>query len=451
MAQVNRLVRPNVGLILSIGLALSALVIVGVLVLLGSGSSDANALVIGPILLLLSLPFLSRRATLEGDRWLYRVMVLALVLKLVGAFVRYYVAFDVYGGVADAAGYHDFGVQIADRFRAGDFDTGLETLIGTDFIRFLTGLVYTLVGSSSLGGFLVFSWLGFWGLYFFYRAFALAVPEGRAHTYARLVFFLPSLLFWPSSVGKESWMILTLGVAAFGIARIMTGKLWRGLLVAGFGMLGAAQVRPHVAGLVGIALAVGYLVRPARGKSGQFAPVAKVVGVAALVVVALVLVDRTDEYLEQSAIETRQGVVAVIEETAERTQQGGSRFAPSILESPSRAPVAIGTILFRPLLIEADSLQTLAAALETTFLFGLALARFRWGLHAIRSIRRQPYVAFALAYIGLFIVAFSGIANFGILARERVQMLPFFLIFLAVPPPVEEEATEPDAHRAVQV
>src|SRR5919106_3566182 len=165
MAQVNRLVRPNVGLILSIGLALSALVIVGVLVLLGSGSSDASALVIGPVLLLLSLPFLSRRATLEGDRWLYRVMVLALVLKLVGAFVRYYVAFDVYGGVADAAGYHDFGVQLADRFRAGDFETGLETLIGTDFIRFLTGMVYTLVGSTSLGGFIVFSWLGFWGLY----------------------------------------------------------------------------------------------------------------------------------------------------------------------------------------------------------------------------------------------------------------------------------------------
>jgi hypothetical protein len=30
-----------------------------------------------------------------------------------------------------------------------------------------------------------------------------------------------------------------------------------------------------------------------------------------------------------------------------------------------------------------------------------------------------------------FIVAFSNFANFGILARERVQVLPFFLAFVA--------------------
>jgi hypothetical protein len=33
----------------------------------------------------------------------------------------------------------------------------------------------------------------------------------------------------------------------------------------------------------------------------------------------------------------------------------------------------------------------------------------------------------------LFIVAFSSIGNFGILARERCQLLPFFLVLLAVP------------------
>jgi hypothetical protein len=42
-------------------------------------------------------------------------------------------------------------------------------------------------------------------------------------------------------------------------------------------------------------------------------------------------------------------------------------------------------------------------------------------------------VAFVLVYSGLFVVAFSSIANFGILARERTQLLPFFLVLLAVP------------------
>ena len=34
----------------------------------------------------------------------------------------------------------------------------------------------------------------------------------------------------------------------------------------------------------------------------------------------------------------------------------------------------------------------------------------------------------------MFAYAFAAIANFGILARERVQVLPMFFVLLAVPP-----------------
>jgi hypothetical protein len=442
MAQ--RAARNRGGLIVVGGIAVAALLTAAIVIALASGSPDAStAMLITPILILVSLPILVRRARLDGDRRLLWLLVAALVLKLIGSLVRYYVAFDVYGGVADAAGYHDYGSNIADRFRDGVFDTGLPDLTGTNFIRFFTGIVYMVIGSSSLGGFLVFSWIGFWGLYWFYRAYTVAVPEGRTWTYAKLVLFLPSLIYWPSSVGKEAWMVFCLGLAAFGAAKLMTGRNWRGLVLAGLGMLGAAQVRPHVAGLVGLALVAGYVVRPARIGHQNFAMLGKFVGVTAAVVLALILVQRTDDFLEQSAIETRQGVAGVIEQTAERTSIGGSQFQPSILENPARAPIAIPTILFRPFIFEAENFQTLAAAIETTFLLVLAIARFRWGLHALRTMRRQPYVAFALVYVGLFIVAFSGIANFGLLARERVQMLPFFLIFLTIPPPARRDEGRP--------
>ena len=42
-------------------------------------------------------------------------------------------------------------------------------------------------------------------------------------------------------------------------------------------------------------------------------------------------------------------------------------------------------------------------------------------------------MTFAVVYIGCFIWAFSGFGNFGILARQRVLMLPFFLVLLALP------------------
>jgi hypothetical protein len=342
--------------------------------------------------------------------------------------------------VADAAGYHGWGIRLSERFWAGDFSTGLDSLTGTDFIRFLTGVVYTTIGQARLGGFLFFSWLGFWGLYFSYRAFVMACPTGRHRQYAILVLFLPSLVFWPSSIGKEAWMMFSLGLAAYGIANVLSGKMWRGFAIAGVGIWCGVLVRPHVAGLMGLALVAGLGARKLPEEWRHLAPIAKATIFGMVVLGALLLVDRTDDFLRDASIRTERGVGSVLEQVSERTDKGGSSFAPSILESPLRAPIAVPTVLFRPLFFEAHNLQALLAAVEGTFLALFALTRVPWVLSALRSIRRQPYVAFAMAYVILFVVAFSGVANFGLLARERVQLLPFFLVLLCIPPSQESDA-----------
>ena len=48
-------------------------------------------------------------------------------------------------------------------------------------------------------------------------------------------------------------------------------------------------------------------------------------------------------------------------------------------------------------------------------------------------MRRQPFVMFCAVYVGGAIVAFSAFANFGLLDRERVQILPLYLVLLCVP------------------
>jgi hypothetical protein len=387
-----------------------------------------------PLLLIAaSLPILSRQAESEGDRRLFWLLVAALVVKMIGAILRYEVAVDLYGGRADALAYHGVGAGLAQDIRGGALHLSGSWYTGTRFIELLTGLVYTLIGPSKIGGFFFFSWLGFWGLFCFYRAFRIAVPEGRSRSYARLVFFLPSLVFWPSSTGKEAWMVFALGIGALGVAHALSGKLFRGLSIAALGLGFAAIVRPHVAGLLGVAFAVAFVLRRAR-EGRRINPIFRVVSLAALALAAVFLIGYAGRFLQGQGFDTQSGISGLLEQVAETTGQGGAEYTPPIINSPAKVPIAAATVLYRPFPTEAHNLTSLAGAMEGAFLIVLTLIRLRSVLEAVRGIFRRSYVAMCLAYTTGFIFAFSSIGNFGILARERVQLLPLYLVLLCVLP-----------------
>jgi hypothetical protein len=412
-----------------------AVTVLGLLVLVSTRMSGLWVILfLVPILLAASWPAFLRQARRERDARLAQLLMLALVLKLSGSLVRYWVAIHVYGGVADAIQYHQVGADLARRFAAGNFDTGLSSLSGTDFIRFFTGVIYTVTGPSIYAGFLLYSWLAFWGMFLLYQAFTIAVPDGNRRSYARLLFFLPSMLYWPSSIGKEAWMLFALGLVAKGTARLLTGRTWGGLVLAGTGLWLATLVRPHVGGMAALGLLVAYLLaRPPR-RLGVLGAVMKLFGLAVLLGVAVVLLGQIQRYLLDKGIDPAEGVNSVLAESARRTSGGGSGFqAPSTSTSLLGLPYATVTILFRPFPFEAHNAQAAVTALESTLLLCLTVARSPTIWRAVRHLRRRPYVAFVVVYMAGFVVAFASIANFGILARERVQLLPFFFVLLAVP------------------
>ena len=425
----------RVGFIAGASLLGAPLTVLGLLLLWATRVEGIWAAVfLVPLLFAATAPALSRQAAREGYRALMWLLLAALGLKLIGSLVRYYVAFKTYDGAVDAVLYHDIGTQLSERFRAGNFDTGLDSLTSTDFMIFLTGLVYTVIGPNIYAGFLLYSWLAFWGMFYLYRAFTIAVPGGNHRTYARLLFFLPSMLYWPSSIGKEAWMLFSLGLAAFGVARILSGRTLRGLTVAGVGLWLAALARPHVAGMAALGLAVAYMVGRTPQRQGRSMPAMKLLAAAALVGLSILLLSQTTAFLKDQGLDPEDGVTSVLEQNTERTAQGGSSFeVPSAGFSPLHLPVATVTILFRPFLVEAHSLQVLITALESTVLLVLTVSRAGAIGRALRGFRRMPYVTFVVLYGLLFTMAFSSIANFGILARERTQLLPFFLVLLAVP------------------
>ena len=191
-----------------------------------------GALVVVPILALISAPLIVR--AFSGQLAVLRPWVWAgMFVKFAGAVVGYNVRFDAYGGSADAARYHNVGKELAGAVRDGSASLldVLPSSTGTRSIEQFTGLVYTVFGSSRLGGFMVFTWLSFWGLAFYVKAAHHAVPGLATRRYLLWVMLFPSLVYWGSSIGKEAVVGFFLGITAYGAALVLArrGKVGFGI------------------------------------------------------------------------------------------------------------------------------------------------------------------------------------------------------------------------------
>jgi hypothetical protein len=71
--------------------------------------------------------------------------------------------------------------------------------------------------------------------------------------------------------------------------------------------------------------------------------------------------------------------------------------------------------------------------LEGMVLAVLVLLSWRRLLTIPRRLRAEPYTTYAVVYLLMFFFAFGTISNFGILARQRSQAMPFVFVLLSVP------------------
>ena len=397
-------------------------------------------LVLVPALGLAAVPVVRR----IGERWapgfdFAGIALVGLAARCVAA------AYRLENGV-DGVVYHQVGARLAASFRQLDFsvDTGRQ-VPGTGSVRYVAGLVSVVANGSIVVEYLVFTTIAFGGLLCAYVAFATAVPGGERRRYALLVLLWPSLVLWPSSMGKEALVTGAFGVAALGAARLYTHRP-AGLTLLGTGTVGVLMIRPHVALLVALATILGYVfVRSTAGSTVLSAT--KLVTIIVLAVGGAVVVGQTAEFLRLENL-GGEDVASVREATTRQTAQGGGAFTPVRADSPARYPAALVTVLFRPFPTEARSTEAIFSALEGVVLGVLVLASWRRWLALPRQLLTVPYVAFALSIVLMFGYAFSVIANFGILARQRTQVLPYLFVLLAIP--AREPGTARDRPRGPQ-
>jgi hypothetical protein len=131
---------------------------------------------------------------------------------------------------------------------------------------------------------------------------------------------------------------------------------------------------------------------------------------------------------EESLIEAYE-----VQRTAEfSVQGGGSNFEAPSITSPIGVPAAIVTSNFRPFPWETSGILQRVAALEGVLIVGLLVSRFREVLRAVAAWRTNGMVMLILgSFFGISLIL-SALPNFGLLARQRTQVLPFLLMIPAM-------------------
>ena len=399
--------------------------------LLGNAGIDVHLIVL-PIAAIAISYLAGRVLAHEHDaRWLPAMFAFGAVGKVFGSAARYWVLEVQYGGVGDAVGYHNRGLEMADVWRSGaipPIPEGLASL-GTRFMGWVTGLLYVPFKPSLLGGFFIYAILALIGQFLFYAAFRRWAPEKTHFRYLLLILFWPTIVYWPSSIGKEAFLMLFLGICMYAISRLFQNFGFPWLIVFGAGAGVIFVVREHVTALLGLSL-VGTMiaVKATSGFAGRRLLLVMVL-VGGLVPVAAGVSARFGVSFEDSvSAEDFDGLQADLERT---TGQGGSAVTGGVVSTPIDLPAGILKVLYRPLPNEASNMQMLIASFEGTALLLLTLWTLpRWWPELLKA-RRSPIVLYSAIYTLGFVIAWSWILNLGILARQRSLVVPFVLIIFA--------------------
>jgi hypothetical protein len=407
--------------------AMLALLTIGGVFLGVAGNKEAQGAVVSGILLFILMRFIARKiAAIDNNPQLVPILTGAFAFRLVGALVRYWIAAGYYHS-GDFYDYDKWGRRIASGLRHGHLLSMPGRLAGTDFMRYVTGFIYFLTPARLLSGFIVYAFLSFIGLLFFWRAYRVAISDKNDIRYLMWILLLPSLLYWPSAIGKDAFMVLAAGVASYGAARLITGAFMPALVALGLGVAAMCYVRPHVALVLCAGLVVAMFIGRKQNGFGT-----TLLSIGLVVAIGFIVVHASSSFFGVSNFNPA-NIAKTLSDVSSQSSEGGSKFNPIIVNNPIKYPAAAVTVLYRPFPIEAHSPQEMVTALEGLLLFAMTIKTLRRSARALRSSRSKPYFAYAFVAILVFIFAFSGISNFGILARQRTVVEPLLLVFLTLP------------------
>ncbi|MCB9610241.1 MAG: hypothetical protein H6716_26875 [Polyangiaceae bacterium] len=329
--------------------------------------------------------------------------------------------------------------------RETDFPLGIDGAGTSTGTMVAVGGLIGLFTRSNWAGSILVSTLAAWGQVCLWLGVRAVVPRERATTALWTIFLVPSVVFWSSSLLKEAFALIGIGLVVFGAARLRARALASAVFLLAAGVYTVGLFKPYV--LFPLSMAVGvyaYWDRAAARGGVRLRPVTLVGGVGVTLAALLALGQIFPRYSVDTVADSIEQ-----QQSASLSTQGGSDFR-TVESSQERrgatgllleAPYTIMTALVRPIIFESRSAMMLVNSLETSVvLYFIIMAFSRNGrLELARWVWRSPDILACVVFVLLFSLA-VGLAttNLGTLSRYRLPMMPFYfyVVFSAYSLPV---------------
>ncbi|MCD9622753.1 hypothetical protein [Rhabdothermincola salaria] len=375
------------------------------------------------------IPRATLRSLSDAERQVLRAFLILKGAAAVGAYVIGSNAEALFSSGWDSQGYHNRAVQISAELELTGIATSQRSVPGTGAVELSLGHFYRSLGADSL---LIVSvaasFVSAVGLVLFWISTREVVRDSWRRWYALILFFAPTTIYWSSGFGKEPLVLLGIGSFVASVALWRRGrKPVRALLYIAVFVLTVGMIRPHI-GMV----AVGALLLPLLFAHGrEIAPVRRAVGLLLGAGVLLALIPLTSSLLN---VEEGASLYDAAVDRAEATSEGlgDASYEAQPVNSFGSLPSAVLTTLFRPYLWEARSVFQLLTAAEAA----AALVLGVYGLAKGGFSRLYRQRGFWTLYSSGYILAFSSVVvtygNFGLLARQRMQVWPFMSLLLVL-------------------
>jgi hypothetical protein len=288
--------------------------------------------------------------------------------------------------------------------------------VGTDFINFLVWPFSSLFSLSYFSVMIIFSSFGLLGILLLYRAAKenIGNPFSATHVFGitEILFLLPNLHFWTSSIGKGSVIILGLGLFFFGLSRF-NRRIPHILIGAGIIYL----VRPHILFALVVATFVGALLTNTGIK--------RVYKLAIIFACSLFIFFISDNVVEFTEV-TNYNIFNSneLKERREALAQSTSGFDISSYSFPLK----LFTFWFRPLFVDAPNAVGFIVSFENLYYLYIFSFVIIYG-YKYWSQLNVWYRICIFMFILASIVLSQVTGNLGIALRQKAQIMPLLFIF----------------------